>query len=84
MEVTVKYASAAERKQKVAEQETRGYHMKVDDYDVDWKPGEDIRGAMVFTDEVEAAALTPVTRDLAREIDELKARVATLEASKVV
>ncbi len=56
----------------------KGYRMLHDNFDSDWKRGDEIHGTLTFTD-VQAPQAEP-TRDLANEVDELKAKVASLEA----
>jgi len=49
-EYTYKYANLEERAQKIAEAEGLGYMMLHDDFDPDWKPGDEPHGVMTFTD----------------------------------
>ena len=79
MEVTEKYKDLAERKVKIDLRESQGLRMLTDNFDPDWKSGEEPYGTMTFTDEpMPVASIEPV-RDLAAEIDALKARIERLE-----
>ena len=73
------YKNMAERQQKIAEAESQGLRMLHDDFDADWKPGDEPRGVMTFTDEIPPSPVPEPMRDLAAEIDALKARVDKLE-----
>ena len=78
MEVKKHYKNLAERQIVVAEWESKKYRMLHDDFDFDWKSGEEPHGTMTFTDVMPPSP--PVTpRDLATEIDALKIRVEKLE-----
>ena len=50
-EVKVHYDNLAERQDLVAQGEGLGYRMLHDDFDADWKPGDEPHGTMTFTDE---------------------------------
>lgn len=50
MEVKEKYANLVERQEKIALREGQGLRMLHDDFDPDWKPGDEPHGAMTFTD----------------------------------
>ena len=77
MNIIEKYANLSERAEKVALHESHGLSMLHDDFDSTWKPGDEPHGTMTFTD---AISPTPVpVRDLAAEIDALKARIEKLE-----
>jgi hypothetical protein len=55
-EVKVHYDNLAERQDLVAHWEGLGYRMLHDDFDADWKPGDEPHGTMTFTDEPEPVA----------------------------
>ena len=79
MQVTEKYNDLAERKVKIDLRESQGLRMLTDNFDPDWKSGDEPHGTMTFTDEpMPVASIEPV-RDLAAEIDALKARIEKLE-----
>ena len=79
MEVKVHYDNLADRQTKVTEYEAQGLRMLYDNFDPNWKSGNEPYGTMTFTDEpILVAPIEPV-RDLAAEIDSLKARVKKLE-----
>ena len=81
MEIKVKYNGLEDRQNKVKEQEALGLRMLTDDFDDPiWKHGDPIVGTMTFTDEPspEPKPIEP-GRDLAAEIDVLKARIETLK-----
>ena len=79
MEVTEKYNDLAERKVKIDLREGEGLRMLHDDFDSDWKHGEEPRGTMTFTDEPAPVASVEPIRDLALELDDLRARIEQLE-----
>lgn len=56
---------------------SKGFRMLHDDFDKDWKRGDEPHGILTFTDEPPEQA--PPSRDLAAEIDDIKARVEKLE-----
>ena len=77
MNIIEKYANLSERAEKVALYESHGLRMMHDDFDSTWKPGDEPHGTLTFTDTISP---TPVpVRDLAAEIDALKARIEKLE-----
>ena len=85
MEVKVKYANLTERQAKVSEQEAKGLRMLTDDFDADWEPGDEPHGTMTFTDVIPPSPVVEPVRDLAAEIDQIKADIATIqEKLKVV
>ena len=59
-EIKVHYDNLAERAEKVKENEAMGLRMLHDDFDADWKPGDEPHGTMTFTDE-EPPAIPPDT-----------------------
>ncbi len=77
MEYIYHYTNLADREEKVAEAEALGYRMLHDDFDPEWKAGQEPFGTLIFTDEPEPSG-PPPHRDLAKEIDELKAKVKAL------
>ena len=50
MEVSITYKGKADRQVKVKANELQGLRMVSDSFDADWKPGEEPRGVMIFTD----------------------------------
>ena len=80
MEVTEKYANLKERTEKINLCEGQGLRMLHDDFDPDWKPGDEPHGTMTFTDIIEPSPVIEPPRDLQAEIDDLKARIEKLEA----
>ena len=52
-EVKVHYGNLAERQTIIAHWEGLGYRMLHDDFDTDWKPGDEPHGTMTFTNEPE-------------------------------
>jgi hypothetical protein len=79
MEIKVNYKGLADRQAKAKEQEAKGLRMLHDDFDPDWKPGNEPHGTMTFTDEQPTVTPIEPARDLAKEIDDLKARIEKLE-----
>lgn len=59
---TETYANWAEREAWVAQYETQGWRMLHDDFDSDWKRGDEPHGTLTFTDEPApvAPSLEPV------------------------
>ena len=53
MEIKQHYDNLAERQTIIAHWEGLGYRMLHDDFDPDWKRGDEPRGTMTFTDEPE-------------------------------
>ena len=50
MEVTEKYANLLERQAKITLREAQKFRMLYDNFDPDWKPGDEPHGTMIFTD----------------------------------
>ncbi len=66
MEVSEKYANLLERQEKVSLRESQHLRMIHDDFDADWKPGDEPHGTMLFTDTPEP--IPPVDpRELAKQ-----------------
>lgn len=77
MEIKVGYSGLEDRQVKVNEQEAKGLRMLFDNFnDPNWKHGDPIIGTMTFTDEQPPTTILEPVRDLAKEIDELRAKVA--------
>ena len=81
MEIEVKYTGLEDRQGKIKEQEAKGLRMLFDNFDdPNWKHGDPIIGTMTFTDEPSPVFPPPEpVRDYGAEIDNLKARIETLE-----
>ena len=77
--LSIQYHGKEDRAEKVKLNEAKNLRMLHDNFDLDWQPGTEPHGTMIFTDEPEKVTPQPLTRDLAAEIDNLKARVAILE-----
>lgn len=77
MQVTESYSNLKERKVKVDKREAEGLRMLHDDFDPDWKRGDEPHGTLTFTDEPTPSV--PLSRDPLAEIDELKVEVAKLK-----
>ena len=78
MEVFETYKNKTERQERIAKRESQGYTMLHDDFDPDWKSGDEPHGIMTFTDEPAPVTPEPVN-PLRVEIDALKARIEKLE-----
>ena len=72
-----KYNGLSDRKTKINKQEAKGLRMFHDDFDSDWKFGENPRGTMTFTDTPEITI--PIVPNLADKIDSLEVRITQLE-----
>ena len=83
MEVQVHYDNLEDRKLKVAEQEAKGLRMLYDNFDKDWKSGDEPHGIMTFTDVMLPEPEPEPVRDFGAEIDDLKIRVEKLEKKGV-
>lgn len=59
MTVSVSYSNWVERQSIVATKEAEGLTMLRDDYAPKWKPGQEPRGTLTFTDEPRPSALLP-------------------------
>ena len=77
MEVKVHYDNLADRQTKVTEYEAQGLRMLYDNFDPNWKSGNEPYGTMTFTDVI--LPTSPPPRDFETEIDSLKARIEKLE-----
>ena len=51
MEIKVTYDGLEDRQEKVAKREAKGLRMLHDDFDPDWKLGDEPHGTLTFTDE---------------------------------
>jgi hypothetical protein len=79
MEVTEKYEDLAERKAKIDLCEGQGLRMLFDNFDADWKPGDEPHGTMTFTDVMPSVAPVEPSRDLATEVDQIKKDIAEIK-----
>ena len=77
--MTEKYNDLAERKVKIDLREGQGLRMLFDNFDPNWKSGDEPHGTMTFTDKPTPNMPIEPVRDLAAEIDALEARIAALE-----
>jgi len=77
--IEIKYSNLTDRNIKAKEQEAKGLRMVHDNFDLGWEVGTEPHGTMIFTDEPEPVVKATVSRDLLKEIDELKARIEELE-----
>ena len=77
-EYTYKYANLNERQSQIKVAEELGYIMLHDNFDLDWKAGDEPHGIVTFTDELQVTISAEPVRDLAAEIDDLKARIEKL------
>ena len=85
MEVKVKYSGLEERQAKVTENEAMGLRMLHDSFDnPNWKHGDPIIGTMTFTNVIPPVVIPEPVRDLAAEIDVLKAKIIELESIKTI
>jgi hypothetical protein len=77
----VLYINLKERARLVAENEGQGLRMIHDNCAPDWKPAQEPRGTMIFTDETPIVLEPPPepVRDLASEVDQLKADLAAIK-----
>ena len=87
--ITIKYANLDERKVKSQAQEALGLRMLHDNFDADWKPGDESHGTMIFTDEAEVVNPWTVKEQKrqeakARAVQAIKANAATLPWGKVL
>ncbi len=74
MEYTKRYHGKVERKELCDIANSNGFRMLHDNFDPDWKRGEEPRGELLFTDEVPAQAKPEPTK-----LELLEARVLALE-----
>ncbi len=78
-EVKQGYTGLEARAEVIKHWEALGYRMLHDDFDADWKRGDEPHGTMTFTNEPEPVIIIPEARDLEAAIASLLARVAKLE-----
>lgn len=74
MEYTYKYKDSRDRLDKIKQAESKGQVMLHDNFDSDWKRGEEIHGTLIFTDTPPVMSVV-VTRDPLAELDDLKAKL---------
>ena len=81
MRTKIAYNGLEDRQAKIKEEEAKGLRMLYDNFDdSNWKHGDPIVGTMTFTDEPSSKPeLMEPGRDLAAEIDALKAKIEKLE-----
>ena len=73
------YVNLEERASIVNECERAGLRMLHDDFDSDWKPGDEPHGTLTFTDEQPPSEPLPPKSELELKVDDLVVRVAKLE-----
>ena len=78
-EVKQHYDNLAERQDIVAHWEGLGYRMLHDDFDADWKPGDEPHGTLTFTDVMPLVTPVEPSRDLAAEVDQIKVDIAAIK-----
>jgi hypothetical protein len=85
-EVKQGYAGLEARTEVIKYWEALGYRMLHDNFDdLKWKHGDPIVGTMTFTDEPEPIVPIPEpSRDLAAEIDMLKADIDAIKAQLTI
>jgi hypothetical protein len=79
MEIQVEYSGLEDRQVKVKEQEAKGLRMLFDNFDADWKRGDEPHGTMTFTDVMPPVAPVEPSRDLAAEVDQIKKDIADIK-----
>ena len=79
MEYTEHYENMEERNTLCGVATSNGFRMLHDNFDPDWKRGDEPHGTMTFTDIMPITPEPEPVRDLAAEIDGLKAKIAILE-----
>ena len=85
MEITHHYNDKVERQAWISICESDGYRMLHDDFDPDWKSGDEPHGTLTFTNKPEPAPPKPEPpRDIAAELDDLKVRITALEQAKAM
>jgi len=80
MIVEVKYTGLEDRKQKIAEQESKGLRMLHDHFVAGWEHGDELKGTLIFTDELPEPFTPEPPRDLAAEVEELETNYGELNA----
>ena len=80
MQVTEKYNGLAERKVKIDLRESQKLRMLHDDFDPDWKSGDEPHGTMTFTDEPIPVAPLPEPSQLEKDIAQLKLDVEKVKS----
>ena len=78
-ETSIIYTNLKDRAEKVEEQESKGLRMLHDDFDADWEPGDEPHGTMTFTDVIPPSPVVEPVRDLAAEIDQIKADIKAIK-----
>lgn len=81
MEYQEKYANMVERNSLCQTATGNGFRMLHDNFDPDWKRGDEPHGTLIFTDI--PPLQSPPSRDLYAEIDEIKDRLHTLEVKAI-
>jgi len=80
MEYKYPYKDLKERRVQITKAEGKGYQMLHDDFDdPNWKHGDPLIGTMTFTDVIEPSPIPEPVRDLAKEVDEIKAGLAAIK-----
>jgi len=74
MKVTDHYDNLTERRQKIALREGQGLVMYQDDFDPDWKPGDEPHGTLTFTDPIPPTDEELYQRQLEAEMNDVHQR----------
>jgi len=79
MEYTEHYDNMEQRNSLCDIASSNGFRMLHDNFDADWKRGDEPHGILTFTDEPSPIALTEPVKDLTTRVSELEAKMAVLE-----
>lgn len=79
MEYTEHYDNVQQRNTICNDYESQSLRMLHDDFDSDWKRGDEPRGILTFTDEPAKQFIVEPIRDVLAEIDQIKADIKKLK-----
>jgi len=79
MEYQEHYNNMIERNSQCDIANSKGFRMLHDNFDADWKRGDEPHGTLIFTDEPTKQSIVEPVRDLATRVSELEAKMAVLE-----